>query len=304
LVVLWVSGCQADDGAKTTLQVAETGPLDEYLARIGFGFGEMTRIEADLEMKRTLTLQQDMIAACMQEKGFEYSPFLGLWGFSASFEGDEWNIELGTRAFAEEYGFGISITHPSSLLQHGRDSDGELPENPNTALWEEMTEKEYSAWREAQLTCRIDAWYSTLLIETPYEFASLQEEVANFRQITLANDAEVVALDFLWRDCMTIAGFSEFRNREEALLNFRDELDETIFRQAQLYEDYGIFDYQPILTLRQRERETAVADWDCRAALEFDKRRQQIELQLQQQFVDRFGIELEAWAIHVESNRH
>ena len=55
--------------------------------------------------------------------------------------------------------------------------------------------------------------------------------------------------------------------------------------------------------LQEWERSVAVADWDCRNELDYDARLRAIELEMQQEFVDRHWADLEAWAQHEESRR-
>ena len=53
----------------------------------------------------------------------------------------------------------------------------------------------------------------------------------------------------------------------------------------------------------EREKAIAVADWDCREALNYDSRRRKMEIALHYEFVERHRAELEAWALHMEETR-
>jgi len=113
--------------------------------------------------------------------------------------------------------------------------------------------------------------------------------------------------------CMTQAGYPGWRNPRH--------VDRALFD-----EFLGIQDADPTLdllaewdweaepdgpppferdtaSLREREMALALADIDCREALDFDARQREIVLVLEQEFVDRNRDELEAWASAAEALR-
>jgi hypothetical protein len=56
-------------------------------------------------------------------------------------------------------------------------------------------------------------------------------------------------------------------------------------------------------TRMNREIALAVANWDCNESINYETRRLDIQLGLEQDFVDRHESELEQWAIEMENRR-
>ncbi len=116
-------------------------------------------------------------------------------------------------------------------------------------------------------------------------------------------------------DPVADAGHGEFSDRDDMWLTLSAEWDAV---NGHLTEDLlagwdwdanpaGPVVQQPTPESRtaftEREIAVAVAAYDCREALDFDARFDEIDLDLQQQFVDVHRAELEAFAEHMSRDR-
>jgi len=169
--------------------------------------------------------------------------------------------------------------------------------------------------------------------QTMDEFAALSAEMDRFPD-SLVVYPPMMALNAEWTACLARAGYPGWLHREQLQWAMWDEwlivngwLD-TAARFAAHQELLQEWDWEAapdgppgwtagddgegewdIVGLGgrsgfiEREFDIALADMDCREALDFDARALAINHQLQQEFVDRNRDELEAWATAVETLR-
>ena len=129
-------GCVGSD-SDAPVPEAEPGPLTQLWE---------TLLAADEEMGSEELFVEERVAACMAELGFDYTPVdTGL-----GYELVEPDAELGTREFAEQYGYGIS-TDPDGFLAGGREQflADEPPADPNEEYVAAMSEAERNAYLTA-----------------------------------------------------------------------------------------------------------------------------------------------------------
>lgn len=119
-----------------------SSPLAKYM-----GFGDAKNQQA--KFREQNKKQQEIIAACMTEQGFDYIPFTQGGEF---FAGPDVFGDLTKKAFAEKWGFGISTTvsadgAPVEGSPVGREV--KPPEDPNQKARQAMSEAEGAAYDKA-----------------------------------------------------------------------------------------------------------------------------------------------------------
>ena len=247
--------------------------------------------------------QQNLIAACMAEQGFTYLPLEILMPPDPAAQS---TVPLDTRAYAERYGFGIAAGH-------GHISEESRPLDPNDELLAEMSAAGRAAWRIAlegdpqsaeewanweMRGCWGKAMLATgSVMQANDEWASFRTELERF-MMSIYDDPQVLALDAEWASCMIDAGQPGL-NRPGFFgvnLTLRDE-----------WFNNGLMNAEPsdprVLAFADREIAAAVADWDCREALNYEVEFRAIQVALHAQFVETHRAELEGWALLQAENR-
>ena len=312
------------------------GPLEELMAAVRGPtlHPGATQQEAEAHVAALLRHQEGIIAACMAEQGFDYVPNVPDFGVVLGGAGTVTpsGVAYGSRDFAQRYGFGIST---ADLLAATTAAPATPRPDPNAervaamsaaereawdlALWgdraargEEHNPLESGCWGYAQhLTWETSAGAGD-------EFAALAAEVEG-HQDRVASDPRAIELDAEWASCMSDAG-------HPGLLRPRGEgsVSRALWDEWDLLNGGGVaadvvrdWDWEAhpdgpeglfpgaaaVAEFTEREIALAVADFDCRARTGFEARRTAIDHDLQQQFVDRHGAELEAWALSVAERR-
>jgi hypothetical protein len=342
---LLLAGCSGggDDGDKGGDKGAAAfewtpGPLDEYSARIyGYSYDqdEKTQEELQAESDAKNRKVEELVATCMQDQGFDYTPNDTNGG--TVFASDDLDVEWGSREFAEQYGYGIS-TDPWGSTEQPVD-DGSEYVDPNAEYTEAMSESELAAYQEAlwgvpqeyvegeepveydwtTAGCYGAAQHEVYEIggTDTDEFSALEDEISAFWE-TVQADPRISELNASWGSCMADAGFDGLTSANDSTQPLYDE-----WNQLQGYDDP---DYQAqveswdweadpngpkqpepdadaVAAFTKKEIAMAVADFDCKDEVDFQEESQRIDHELQQQFVDQNKAELEAWATAAESSR-
>lgn len=323
--VLALAGCSSSDGGGTASASDEwtPGPLDEYLAQIhGYSLDDdRTEEELQAESDRQNRQVEELVAACMQDEGFDYTPAESSGGTVSS---DDLDVEWGTREFAEQYGYGIS-TDP-----WGSPDDAEADEwvDPNQEYIEQMSESELAAWSEALNGPPVEGdgeqeydWttagcYGAAQHEVyeggvdSDEFAGIEDELDRFLEAS-GTDPQVVALDEAWSSCMADEGYDGLTGvyaAQDALYTEYNALqgwDDPEYAALSESWDWEAepegppapeVDEAAVAAFTEKEIGQAVADVDCQEEVDFTAERMRIDHELQQGFVDQHADELEAWA--------
>ena len=259
-----------------------SSPLGEYLAA-AWGLG-MTSEERTQQLHDRLRQQEELVARCMAEQGFEYVPYVDL------VDVDFVERRPDDREWVAEWGFGIV----RQALSPAADEPQEAVSNPNTERVAGYSPAQRAAWEKA-LFGDLDAmgvgddgvvvWDANLggcrgwatrqvdgehdLLARP-EFIPLVDALFEFYgQVhwdqTSPHLAEAVRE---WAACMTIAGHGGFRNPRALQEYLGDRLD-----RLGLHEIEGDpWQYRPLRALAEYEVTVALADFDCRAEIDFDAR--------------------------------
>src|SRR5665648_644137 len=93
------------------------------------------------DVTRQLVAMEDLVATCMAEQGFDYTP-VDYAAMGLDLTGETLGLEWGSKEFAEQYGYGIT-TNP--VLGE----DAEQPEDPNAEYVAGMTPTEQEAYYTA-----------------------------------------------------------------------------------------------------------------------------------------------------------
>ncbi len=303
--LLLLSGCGGSgDGGAGNGSDSSDGPLAEYMKPV-------TSAYDDIDYDKLRAQQENIIAACMQEAGFEYIPDDP--GSSSASDSGPWDGELewGSVEFAEKYGYGYSGGSESE--------EGEQEEwvDPNADYLAAMSESERAAYEaalwgqqdEVEVEVEDDAeveWDWTKAgctgkasneaygdASSAYEdpaFVDLQDEMTRLYEKVLT-DPKLTALDAEWSACMNDAGF-DFAKVNEA----SDSIDEAYTALWEAADpDTGSVDKTAEADLREKEMATAIADAKCQTKVGYQKKAREVQFALEQEFVDTHKAELDAW---------
>lgn len=333
--LLLMSACSGPDGegeqkkGDTAGTEWVPGPLDEYTARI-YGYSldedEQSQEEAQAQSDAQNREVEELVATCMQEQGFDYTPNTA--NSTTVGTSPELDVEWGTREFAEKYGYGIS-TDPYGTADDPVD-DGSEYVDPNQEYVESMSESEATAYNEALWGPSVEYVEGE---ETEYdwtqggcygaaqheifeggavadEFSALSDEV-NALWETIEADPRMAELKAKWASCMADAGFDGMTDMNTAQEPLYDEWNalqgwEDPEYQAQMEtwdweaEPEGPPAPEPdpaaLAAFTDKEIAMATADFTCQEEIDYVKAATAVNHEVQQEFVDTHRDELEAWA--------
>lgn len=337
---LALTACSSDGGGGSTSGSTEwtPGPLDEFQARIyGYSFDderstEEMQAESDQQNRRV----EELVAACMQDEGFDYTPAENNGGTVYASDEDELDVEYGTKAFAEKYGYAIS-TDPWGFEDQPQD-DGSEYVDPNADYVAAMSETEAAAYQEALWGPPVE--YVEGEDQTEYdwttsgcygaaqhevfeggqetdEFSGLEDELNRFYE-TVQADPRIAELNNRWASCMADAGFdgiADVSAAQEGLYEEWNDLqgwnDPEYLAATESWDWEANPDGPPAPEVdeaakqkfTEKEIAQAVADFGCQEEIDYTAESLKVDHELQQDFVDQHGDELEAWATAAESAR-
>lgn len=297
----------------------DEGPLSKYLSALWDG-EEWTQEKSDELQKKT----EELVAECMSEEGFEYTPNVQNGG--VVYSSDE-EIDWGSDDFVKQYGYGI-VNWPGMEEMQGQ---GEEYVDPNQEYIESLSESEQQAYYEAlsgpapteeEMAAMEDGsleydWtmagcYGSAQQETQEEMNGVQAayEDPEFKELFEATDAmwsglydeqnlndDVAKLNREWADCMAESGFGDYPSPNSVQMALSDEYNELQNAQnANLGENDEWQDLNEAdkKKFQEREIEVAVADHACRDKSSYDDKLMEIQFDLEQKFVDEHKAELDA----------
>lgn len=315
------AGTSTEDDAEDSASTFGSGPLDAYFERIYGGSDEDVWQDQQREV-------EELVAECMAEQGFEYVPVDYASMSQPAVEDPE--VEWGTREFAEQYGYGMS-TWPGMEEEPSPEEAGW--EDPNQAYVEAMSETERDAYYVAlhgemsgpepgeeeeweydwtQAGCQGS---SQQAIQEKYglageEMTALQEEM-ELLWTQIQADERLTALTTQWSDCMADAGYTGLAAMEDAqnaLMEEQNAIYDEVYGSGEAVEESEWEKLEEEVQKRtaeltEKEIATAVADFDCREDIGFEKVQVEVTNEYQQTFVDTHRDELEAWVESVEAAR-
>lgn len=305
-LALLLTGCSSDgdggDAAPVTVEDYSNTPLSEYMTKLSGGDTSETDWDA---MSRQ---SEEVVAACMLEQGFEYEP-VDNTGTAVEMPGED--LDYNSREYAETYGYGVATTFEESQASAEEQSDAWV--DPNQEYVEAMSETERTAYYEAlygvqteyvegeeppaydwtTAGCQGKAQHEVYgemngAWEMP-EFTDLQEQISKLYE-QVQTDSAYTELQASWSSCMADAGYEY-----ESQMAVTEDLNE---RMNAVYEQMGDgsdVDTALVDEIAALEVKVATADFDCRKDLGFERKQLDIQIKLEQAFVDEHKAELDAW---------
>lgn len=348
--VLMLTGCSGDSGSPDGRDGSTTGdeeksPLAEYLGYdtapvAGPGGGVMISaraLEPSEEESKKEREVQDLVAACMQEQGFEYVPYVPDRDETSAF--DE-AYSLPPEKFAEQYGYGIST------LMDMADPEGEESDDPNQAIAQALTPDALAAYQEAlwgegvEVTdggasvsveavpggpggvpapadqgCMQKASEEVYALEGAgrggegfQDFDSLFTDIDALRQ-RIDGDPRLTDATQQWVDCMADAGFSEFTKPDDPATEVSDRMsalfgdlpsEDSEEKSTHLVNPVAL-DRAELDKVQEYELDVAPADFACRRD-HYEDIYREVQFELEAEFVEDHKTDLEAFQEWSSSN--
>ncbi|MCC2309748.1 hypothetical protein [Cellulomonas chengniuliangii] len=290
-LLLLISACASGGDAEPGKGGKADAPLTAYMDAL-----------YDIDYQKVHTEEENLIASCMQEAGFEYIP---REISSADYGDDDETFEF-TEDYAAREGYGYSSPEP--------ESDDAEPVDPNAdylaamseseraayelALWGEQDEPiddeaEYEwDWTKAGCSGKAsnEAWAASPMaaFEDP-AYADLNEQISRLYDEAYA-DPKIAAVDATWSACMNEAGY-DFAQVLDANNSFADQYS-ALWQAA---DPEAGTDKAAEAALREREVATAVADARCQKEAGYDETLMEVVIAYEKEFVDQHKAELDAW---------
>ncbi|TFD54559.1 hypothetical protein E3T55_03855 [Cryobacterium frigoriphilum] len=293
---LALAGCSAEK-ADTALDAAE-GPLSTYMSAMSEGYDE----ESVLAQQND---QEEIIATCMADEGFDYVPV-----DSAAYSGTmtETGAEYGTEKWVAENGYGMSQS-PEQIAAQTEQSEEFV--DPNQDYVMSLSQSEQAAYYE--VLYGVQPTEDELGEDGSYEYdwetsgcqgfagqqvtgdqPSEDEHEALFTAMTaMYEEAQasptLVALDAEWAACMADAGYATFTKKADA--------QESIMNDSNaLYEENTETgpDEQTLADMREKELALAMVDYTCAEEIDYTDASLQVQFELEEQFITDHKAELDA----------
>ncbi|WP_315097994.1 hypothetical protein [uncultured Cellulomonas sp.] len=300
-----LAGCSSGGGTPTgdATLTYEDSPLNAYWEKLG---GSQDETDMDAQMARS----EEIVAACMQDEGFEYTPQDNS-GMTAVMEGEEDMPAWDSLEFAEQYGYGATTSSEMPMNQGG----GEEWVDPNADYLETMSESEQQAFYEAlygkqtmseeptdEETAEVQEYdwttagcqgkaqhevYEAGQVYDDPEFKDLMSEMNELYEDSRTDERTLEAYA-TWAECMAEAGY-DFAKPEEAQQSIYDLTNEIPYD-----EETGEQDPAALAELRDQEIETAVADRTCQDSTGAGRAVLEAQFEIEQEFIDAHKDELDA----------
>jgi hypothetical protein len=337
--MLALLGCSSDGADAGAAPTAALGPLDEYLSG-AFG-SNLSPDEQRAELDRQRIRREELIAQCMTDEGFEYTPDTGGQTFFVS--SDDANIDFrpDDRDWVAEFGYGI-INNPFSFSAEAPpDGGGAAPVDSNQEYLDSLSEAEREAYLTALLgearddgpqttvggvagagagvsfgssdeydwqTAGCHGWadheVQATNPATSDEFAPLMAAIDEFYATGFGADPAAAELNLAWSFCMADAGYPGYDSQSEPSARFFEEYVAPIVNTWDFEANHGGPETsEEYQALATKEIDLALADLDCREETDFTNRMRAISFAAQQRFVDDHHGELEAFKAAVEQNQ-
>lgn len=313
---LLLTGCSLIPGSGDAVPGAGEleSPLQKYMAALW----DASQYNQEFFDNQQREIEQ-LIAECMSEQGFEYIPNTqnGSVMFSTDdvdFDGPQW----GTLEFAEKYGYGI-VDDPYRHFMPSPDPEDEQYVDPNAEYIESLSESEQTAFYGALYGAAPTEEESKMIEEDPDyvweptdsgcygkaeeqvrgqamefwddpEFADIRESIETLYE-DVENSPEVRDLDLKWSACMAENGFSGHQSKYSIMDPLYEEWNSM---QSGLNGEYREPSEAEKNEFQQREIELAVQDFKCSEKLDYEKRRAEIMIKIEQEFIDQNKDRLDA----------
>ncbi|WP_336027303.1 hypothetical protein [Geodermatophilus sp. FMUSA9-8] len=310
-LALLLSSCSGSDGDSGAAADAaeQTSPLSKYLDAL-YG-GDLSPEEQERRFAEEQERTEELIAGCMQEQGFEYTPNTQSAGF-VSYEDVEW--EPDDRDWVSQYGYG-AVTSPyteqpapeEEFVDPNADYVAGLSESEQTAFYEALSgpmpdeedlaedgSYEYD-WTTAGCQGAAQHEVAGEDLSQSEEFASLFAAIDEL-YTNMPTWPGMAELDAEWAACMDAAGHGGHATQVDAQNSVYDDLN-AVYEDVAMSEDgtsTGEPDQAALDALAEREVELALADLGCREETDYRDRSTEITHEVEEQFIDDHRAELDA----------
>lgn len=302
-----LGGCsQADDAAEPA---AKDSPLTEFMSSV-YG-SDMSPEEQEKEYAERERKREDLVAQCMSEEGFEYTPNVQEVSFSMGSVDD---YKPDSREWVAQYGYGM-LNYPgqndepsaeaTEYVDLNADYVASLSESEQTAFYEALNgpmpdeadmpaEGEVIEWDWTTAGCY--GWSEHEISgEDPYSSEEHQPliDAMNTLYEDMMAAPELVDVDAEWSACMADAGHPGFSVQNDARSSISDKMNT-------MYDDSGSADEAAMDAVAEEEIELALVDLDCREETDYQDTMESVQFKLEQQFIDDHKAELEAFRADAE----
>ena len=324
-----LAACSDGPAAEGSEVSWEDSPLNKALGAVWGGVQDPEELERE-EAERNREVEE-VIAGCMADEGFEYTPVdYGTSTFSYT-EDEDWD----TREWAEQYGYGITtdpwseevVEEPeeefvdpnedyvNAMSASEQEAYYEALYGPQTFEEEEWVEGEEDViaeynWEEAG--CQGLAQHKVYEEDDPWSDPAFAEFFAAMERLYQdgENDPRMREINDEWAACMADAGITGMTSPMAASETLYEEYDK-LYQEADAQIDWENFDWEAmeasdadpvteimeeigLVELREREIAAAVADFDCQEELDVEARSLKIQFELEEEFIETYQADIDA----------
>ncbi len=307
-----LSGCSSAGGAGGGKLNYEDSPLSKYTSAL---WGEMDQAKMDAQQAET----EKLVAACMKDEGFEYSPNTQSGGMAIASSSDMEDRD--TEEWVASNGYGMVQSPEDMEAQQGQADEyvdpnqdylSTLSDSEVSAFYETLhgpgpTEEEMAAMEEGgsyEYNWETGGCYGAAQHEAQGEgqdaysdptYQPLFEKM-NTIYTTMQEDPQIKELDRSWASCMADAGYSDFTMKQDAFMLI-SEAQNAIYETMEYDEETGmpIGDSSAAMAeLKQQEIDVALADFRCSEKLDYMQQTLKAQFALETRFVEDNKAELDA----------
>ncbi|GIG39142.1 hypothetical protein [Cellulomonas phragmiteti] len=308
VVALVLAGCTGGSSSASA-DSDETGPLSAFFEKVGGSY-------EDEDYERQQREIEEIIAACMAEQGFEYTPAEPTGrGAVSSDDIPEWD----SKEYAEQYGYGATTSEElygsgDEWVDPNADYIASMSESEVAAFYEALygaepeidetdpdAEYEYN-WEEGGCSGKAthEVYEQGQIWDDP-AFAEMSEEMGR-EYDNLADEPALRESSTKWTACMADAGY-DFASPDEAQQSIYDELN-ALYEAAAPADPEAEMDpdasFEPdpaaMAELKTKELAVANADFACKESSGYLKAQKTAVLALEKRLWDKYGEQLEAIA--------
>jgi hypothetical protein len=305
---LTLSACSLFPGAAGSEKLDPTkGPLSEYMSAF---YGEQ---DEEFYAKQAQEIEE-LVAACMNEEGFEYIP-VDQTQYSSDFDWEERQ----TKEWIAANGYGVNLTEEQQEEQNSQYEDFE---DPNSEYVESLSESEMTAYYEAlwgpqpteeelnedgsyEYNWETSGCYGVSQHEVtgdqPYdqdEFKPLFDAMNTLYQ-DQSKDPRMKELDAAWASCMADAGFGEFKIKADAANSIYEQQNEFWENNPEGNPPSA----EQTAEWREVELDVALADYECGEETNYTQESLKVQFELEEQFIKDHKSELDALVAFSEKNK-
>ncbi len=299
--ILALTGCSAgpDGGGGGDTLTYEDSPLAKYLAGVYGNMDEETAIADAAE-------REELVAACMTEEGFEYTPVdqSQYMSFADDFE------ERNTEEWVASNGWGMVQTQEEMDAAQQEATEFVDPNQPYVESLSASEQEAYYAtlygvgpseedlnedgsyeynWEEAG--CQGSAEHELQGDSNYWEDPEFTDLFASMNSLweELPKQPEIVELNEKWSACMADAEYADLAMRTDAQ-NIIIEEQNAFWSGENPVEPSA----EEMAALKQKEIDLALADFHCAQELDYDKVQFTAQFALEEQFIADNKSELDA----------